>query len=490
MLTMLLQTIGQRLSHKPFEWMSWWWGLRWGAFISIHPQLTEETPLWSRDDSSLKDVQLFKLPPNELQAEINRYWEKPFWRRWLSRLFTSIESKIVVWSYYQQCLSFRDVRKRYPVIEQQLMIYEPEQKLVSVLVAALNRENLALEQHLEKYSGNQKWIQKNFSSLLMQHENKRQHSFLKLMKKHLRELPPECDQDLVRRKLEKEYQELEKMLRAYLRGWYQPTVDEESTQSVEENPNRDLVYVGPALATEGTVNLSFESDPSCSTIYINEWVSLKRQTIEKMLQEESPDYEAMQLLLEQSLQSLRLLIELPLQNYQTLVNEARWKRVNAKEAVQQSEVLHTQLIGFFRQSALLFHPDKSFGNEHLKLIKTELFKKFQLFVDNTLENLSQGLQRLKRCIPKWELDLDRIREEAECERKEFRAWLEQFEQKHTKIKVEQAEIKVEQAEIKAKQANMQEKLTWIEKKLEQLDNQLDPNAQENPEASASFLPRP
>ena len=202
-----------------------------------------------------------------------------------------------------------------------------------------------------------------------------------------------------------------------------------------------------------------------------------------MLQEESPDYEAMQLLLEQSLQSLRLLIELPLQNYQTLVNEARWKRVNAKEAVQQSEVLHTQLIGFFRQSALLFHPDKSFGNEHLKLIKTELFKKFQLFVDNTLENLSQGLQRLKRCIPKWELDLDRIREEAECERKEFRAWLEQFEQK-------QAEIKVEQAEIKAKQANMQEKLTWIEKKLEQLDNQLDPNAQENPEASASFLPRP
>jgi hypothetical protein len=474
---MLLQTIGQRLSHKPFEWMSWWWGLRWGAFISIHPQLTEETPLWSRDDSSLKNVRLFKLPPNELQVEITRYWEKPFWRRWLSRLFTSIETKIAVWSYYQQSLSFRDVRKHYPDVEQRLIVYEPEQKLVNLLVAALNRESLALEQRLEKYSGNQKWIQKNFSSLLIQHENKRQHSFLKLMKKHLKGLPPECNQDLVRRKLEKEYQELEKMLRAYLKGWCQPTVSQqESKQPIEENPNRDLVYVGPALMAEGTINPSFESDLSCSRSPINEWVSLKRQTIVKMLQEESPDYEAMQLLLEQSLQSLRLLIEPQLQSYQTLVNDVRWKRVNSKEAVQWSEVLHTRLIGFFRQSALLFHPDQSFGDEHLKLIKTELFKKFQQFFDNSLENLSKGLQTLKRCIPKWELDLDRIRKESE----EF---LARFEQRNAKIQEEQAEIKARQLEMEAR-------LTWMAEQLKQLNQQLDPNAQENPEASISFSPRP
>ena len=93
MLTMLLQDIGQRLSKQPFSWMSWWRGLRWGAFISIHPPLTEKTPLWSRDDSSLKSIKLFRLSPNELQAEITRYWEKPFWHRWLLRLFTSIGSK-------------------------------------------------------------------------------------------------------------------------------------------------------------------------------------------------------------------------------------------------------------------------------------------------------------------------------------------------------------------------------------------------------------
>src|ERR1700735_5183205 len=94
MLTMLLKTIEQRLSHKLFTWMSWWWGIRWGAFISIHPQLTKEAPLWSRDDSSLKNIRLFKLPPNELQAEIAPYWEKPFWRRWLSRLLTPITSNV------------------------------------------------------------------------------------------------------------------------------------------------------------------------------------------------------------------------------------------------------------------------------------------------------------------------------------------------------------------------------------------------------------
>ena len=84
MLAMLLETIGQRLSHKPFESAFWWWSLRWGSFIRIDPELSEENPLWSRDDRSLTSLRLFGLHPSELHAEITRYWGKPFWRRCLS----------------------------------------------------------------------------------------------------------------------------------------------------------------------------------------------------------------------------------------------------------------------------------------------------------------------------------------------------------------------------------------------------------------------
>ncbi|OJA01085.1 hypothetical protein BEV13_00390 [Rickettsiella grylli] len=73
-------------------------------------------------------------------------------------------------------------------------------------------------------------------------------------------------------------------------------------------------------------------------------------------------------------------------------------------------------------------------------------------------------------MPKWELDLDRIRKEAE----EFRAW---FEQKHAEIKAELAEIRAE--------------LTWMaQQHNKQLNQRLDPNAQESLEASPSFSPRP
>jgi hypothetical protein len=165
MLTMLLESMGHRLAKKPFEWMSWWWSVRWGDFISIDPQLTKENPLWSleRDDNSLKSIRLFELYPDELQAEIARYWEKSFWRQWLSRLFTPIESKITIWSYYQRCLSFREVQRQNPQIDQRLIIYTPEQSLVSVLVKGLNKDNLAFENYLEKNTGNLRWMQNNFN---------------------------------------------------------------------------------------------------------------------------------------------------------------------------------------------------------------------------------------------------------------------------------------------------------------------------------------
>ncbi|MFI0455958.1 MAG: hypothetical protein ACH34P_06830, partial [Candidatus Rickettsiella isopodorum] len=111
MLNSLLQNIEQRLAKKPFTWMSLWRNKRWSTFFFIVPKLTEERPLWKRDETSLNNLRLFNLEPQALQAEIQAYWRKSFWQRWWLGLLTGINNKRKVWSYYQRCLAFGEVQK-------------------------------------------------------------------------------------------------------------------------------------------------------------------------------------------------------------------------------------------------------------------------------------------------------------------------------------------------------------------------------------------
>jgi len=32
---MFIEDLGRQLAYKPFEWMSWWWGIKWGGFIEL-----------------------------------------------------------------------------------------------------------------------------------------------------------------------------------------------------------------------------------------------------------------------------------------------------------------------------------------------------------------------------------------------------------------------------------------------------------------------
>jgi len=467
---MLIAGIGQRLAHKPFEWMSWWWQIKWEAFIDISPQLSEENPLWQREDSHLENIRLCGLRPDELQEEIAVYWQKSFWRRWLLSFFTDIDNKIVIWSYYKRCLSFRIIHKENPALEQRLMVYDPEQRLVNQLLYKLKQDTDVLESSLEMHTGNAKWVEKNLSVLLAKHEKKRQRFFFKLLKKYLKELPSGSDREFIREKLEEEYQELEKILRNYVKNSCQANLSEqEFLPSIEESPNRDLVYVGPAIMTEKEDSSYLDSDLSCSMIPTNEWLALKRQSIKELLKEEPIPYDTIQSLLEKSLQSLRSLIESQLDGYERLVNEVRYKRTNHKEALKWSEFLQNRLTYFFRHSGLLFHPDKSYGNDDLKIIKTELFKEFQQFAESSLERLSIGLKTLKRCIPQWEIDLNKMLEETERDRKEFRAW---FDQKFAQMEAESAQLRVESAQARAESAEIKKKQTLMEKQLNALMRQM------------------
>ena len=74
--------------------------------------------------------------------------------------------------------------------------------------------------------------------------------------------------------------------------------------------------------------------------------------------------------------------------------------MSGDKAIQQAEILQTELIHFFKKSVFLFHPDKSFGNEELRKIQTELFKQFQQLSEKSQEKIKQNLQTLRDYLPK------------------------------------------------------------------------------------------
>ncbi|HEY2566279.1 MAG TPA: hypothetical protein VGH95_01025 [Candidatus Aquirickettsiella sp.] len=481
---MFIEDMGQQLAYKPFAWMSWWWGIKWGDFIEISPQLSKENPLWQREKADLENLRLFKQTPDELQQQIAAYWERSFWRRCLLRLFTDITSRIMVWSYYQRCLSFQRIHQENLLLERRLLVYEPEQQLVDLFIKKLTRDHSNLEHRLEAYAGNTQWMEKNLDALLTQHEKKRQRIFLKLLDRYLKKLPEDCDRESVQRKLEDEYSELGKILRNYFQHWCQPC------KPIQENPCRALVYVGPAVV-EKTIRCSLAADLNSSLSSINEWLALKQHALKKMLKENSADYETIQVFLQQCLHSIEALIEPLLSDYERLVYEAKHQRVDYREMLKRSEHLQGRFTYFFRHSNLLFHPDRPDRDENICRIKTNLFQEFQQLAKASFERLDHGLVILKQCIPPSELALAKLREKLEQDliifieelNQKFN-WIEtQYEEikvrlaatetqhaeiraKQDEIKTENAEIKTENAEIKAENAEIKAQSAEIKKTLE------------------------
>src|SRR5579862_5532867 len=94
------------LSNKPFKRR--WWSRRWIVHIALQPPLSKDYPLWKRSKEELRLLRLFDLSPEELGRRIERYWQKPRWRRWFASF--GMNKKIDVWNYYQRCLAYQAVR--------------------------------------------------------------------------------------------------------------------------------------------------------------------------------------------------------------------------------------------------------------------------------------------------------------------------------------------------------------------------------------------
>lgn len=446
---MIIEDLGRQLANKPFEWMSWWWGIKWGVFIEIFPQLSKENPLWLREPAELEHLRLFRKTPDQLQLQIASYWQKPSWRRWLLRLFTDINGRIVIWSYYQRCLSFQRIHQNSS-LERRLIQYEPEQRLVNLLMNELIREHTVLEQRLESHIGDVEWMEKNLDSILTHHEEKTNQIFLKLLNRYLKELPVDCSRDSVQRKLEEEYSELQRILREYFIDWCQFSFK----KGIEANSSRDLVYVGPT-EVKRVVSPAISADHSSPSSSLNEWLDQRQHILKEKLKENPIDYDEIQAFLQQCLQNWEGLVESLLLDFEILICDAKHQRVDYKQALDYSEHLQSRFSYFFRHSSLLFHPDKSDGNPAICQIKTELFQYFHPLAEISYERLNQGVKILKQYVPSGGLGFDKIVEKIEQDLRSFR---EEFDKKCVEIEAQHVEISEQQAELRAQHTKLDEEL--------------------------------
>ena len=516
MLNSLLQSIEQRLAKKPFTWMSWWRGKKWISVFSIIPEL-EECPLWKRDEASLSSLRLFDLEPQALHTELQRYWKRPFWQRWWLSLFTSINNKRKAYAYYQRCLAFSEVQKQHGYTSSVFRIGQ-ERAILLELVAWFDQDIKYGEKILEQHAGDVNWLQSQFTSILNQREQKTEQRLLKCMDKKLKKLPA------VRSRIKKESQELVKLMRDYLlSGSFFPEQTSANNDGVAEPSvvldSQELVYVGPAAVTRNTRTIPPIGIELGNMRVLGDWVSLQRDTITSLLEKER--YTEIKILLEQSLDNIRDMITLQIEDYQQLINKARQGKVECEEAIKCSEDLQLRLISVFRNSVLLFHPDKSNGNKDLSRIQTELFTKFNQLSENSRKTLMEGLQTLKNCISKRGSRCLNIWEEMERNNEETRAKVEKAIKDHEKFMAEldaqraqraqereQQEQELAQERAQRAQERAQKKVEWdakiarMKKRIDILsdlwtedismhhsEEAMSSQGQERSRSNASFFPR-
>lgn len=506
-----MQGIEQRLAKKPFTWMSWWRGKRWSSVFFIVPELSEERPLWKREAASLSSLRLFSLEPHILQAEIAHYWKRPFWQRGCLSLFTSINNKLKVWSYYQDCLAFREVQKKQAYTVFPLRACAQERAIWwTELIDWFNENTRYGEKIQEKHAGDLHWREYRFPSLLSQYEQKREEQFLKRMEKKLDKLTTKEGLNKLRCRIKKEYQELGKVMRDYLlfseqahannEGVNVVNVVDEVAPSVSASDRQALVYVGPAVLDTRSTQIRYASGKAHlgDMGSAGDWVLFQRQTIRSLLEEGKSDVSIeLNALLEQSLDSIKRLIEPQMDAYKQVVKGVRGGGVNYKEAISWAEQLQSSLNSLFRSSALLFHPDKSNRDEELSLIQARFFPQFRELLETSREELSAGLDILKIYVPRSDAEIQNILEAIERRREKFRADLVQMMKAIEQMRIEREQAKKEQEENEAKReqerAEMKAKIEVLERLMQAKNRVHDKtlgdatSSQEQAEGSAHFF---
>lgn len=285
-------------------------------------------------------MRLFGLFPEELQIEIMDYWQKPFWKRCHLGLFTSIYSKIKLWSYYHQCLAFREV-----CLENSFHAKEPidlmfEQYLGKEMIYRINKNRVKFENSFEKSAGNLRLEEHmNFLQDMLLRKNGR--FFSKLLKKKLTELP-EINKKSLKNRLKNESLRLRMILFCYLYSWHKSIFP----RIVNEPENIDTF-----------VEICFGKEINYSVHSIQDWVKLKQQIIESLLEEQSPEqFLRIKDILEDCLATIKKLVVNHLHNCVNLITAMRKRKLSCQQAIQKTKIRQAELVYFFKNALYCFIP--------------------------------------------------------------------------------------------------------------------------------------
>ena len=257
------------------------------------------------------------------------------------------------------------------------------------------------------------------------------------------------------------------------------------------------IYFDEPIPLETCVDPHTHKKMTYSTQSIEEWIKLKRQIFESMLQDKSPEqFPRIKKFLESILSTIKQLINQQLERYEKLIHKVRCGRLAPDKAIQQANVLLKDLI-LFKKSVLLFHPDKSFGIKNLQAIQVELFKDFRCLAKESMEQIKQGLQTLEACLAKQK-NTQRIKqnnlrvEELEKIMDDLHARLDEIEPKLTinhketrqEVKEKLEQIGVEIAEMRFNYSDLIRPQSPLKLMFKPLSNPKydEPNEQEKHEA--------
>ena len=362
MLSQLLKEMDEYLANKPFKRR--WWSRPWVAHMAIFPPLSKDFPLWKRNPEELLSFRLFDLRPEELRQKIDRYWQKPRWRRWFSAW--GMKKKIDVWNYYQRCLAYQAVR---PDVLESVTYSSKHLALFNELGLCFYKFTKKFETQVEKRCRNPQWMKKHFAKEIKTYQQQLKKTFLIQLNKSLKKIPRNEPKHRLKQQAQQEYQQLEGFMLRYYHQWLSdffsrlpqplvPEVNHDRTQP-QNRPNSEnhlAVYHEPAGSSAQQTFLSSDHETQIHSLHnIQEWINQQRQRLTLFVEKDS--LQKVEALLQSSLNEIKNITELHLGYCEMMLSNIQDQPQTYDAFLQYLDNLQRRLKPLLQSGILLFHPD-------------------------------------------------------------------------------------------------------------------------------------
>lgn len=412
MLQAVLKAKEQQLARKAQQRLHWWSTRRLRSLILVVPSLTKDIPLWSYNDESLACARLCGLTVIELQSKLRVYWEKPAWQRWLLYWFTPIRQQLAVWTYYQQCMTFRSWKASLRVTEAGNHCSARAREIINSYTARTIKKMFKTERYLDRHA--RRW-RKNlplFQEKMASHERRLSSEFF--WDRKALDTIPICEMYSTFNVVQTVYKKTINVLYQYFFDYYRNTYVKilfssppQYMQLVLASSSSPTVLAKPppgANKSPSQTNQPVEST-GISSFNFSSWVNTRQNQIKTVLQQQEPTAVTQAMyLLQESFSSLTDIIEPLITPIQDLIYQMHWfTYIPTQEALQFISLLENQLLKLYRAAIPLFHPDKyhtsaAEENQTLKTLCHELTCHYQSFIEKcqkTLEDRKKDIFKIE-----------------------------------------------------------------------------------------------